>query len=140
MTLAELLAAGRARRGLSLAEAAPLLGISKAHLWDLEQGRTENPRLDLFSAFCTVYGLDAGLMVLAVQGEPFVLPDRRMDDCALLLSRLVRLVKKGETKAALAVAQKSDDFLRRKGYLATPTPMRDSPSNDELSRAGTASA
>ena len=37
----------REKEGLSLQELADLVGVSKAHLWDLEQGRSKNPSIEL---------------------------------------------------------------------------------------------
>ncbi len=47
----------RARLGLSLQAAADLAGITKSHMWELEQGRAVNPTV------WTVYGLSKALGV-----------------------------------------------------------------------------
>lgn len=47
MRLGELIKSKRETAGLSLQELADVCGVSKAHVWDLEQGNTENPSLML---------------------------------------------------------------------------------------------
>jgi transcriptional regulator with XRE-family HTH domain len=37
----------RARRGESLQKVADSVGVSKAHIWDMERGESENPSLEL---------------------------------------------------------------------------------------------
>lgn len=47
MRLGELIKTKRETAGMSLQELADVVGVSKAHVWDLEQGKTENPSLML---------------------------------------------------------------------------------------------
>ncbi len=57
MTLADLLKKARADKCFSLQEAADMLGISKAHLHEMEQGKTTNPTLRVIAALVIVYGV-----------------------------------------------------------------------------------
>ena len=57
MTLADLLKKARADKGFSLQEAADMLGITKAHLHDMESGRSNNPTLRVIAALVIIYGL-----------------------------------------------------------------------------------
>jgi transcriptional regulator with XRE-family HTH domain len=57
MTLADLLKKARADKCFSLQEAADMLGISKAHLHEMEQGKTTNPTLRVIAALVIIYGL-----------------------------------------------------------------------------------
>lgn len=47
MTFAVRLRESRERKGLSLQKLADKIGASKAHIWDLEKGRTTNPSLEI---------------------------------------------------------------------------------------------
>lgn len=49
------IAAARAESGFSLQQVADLAGITKSHLWDLEQGRSVNPTVK------TIHGLSQAL-------------------------------------------------------------------------------
>ena len=57
MTLADLLKKSRADKCFSLQEAADMLGVSKAHLHEMEQGKTTNPTLRVIAALVIVYGV-----------------------------------------------------------------------------------
>jgi len=57
MTLADLLKKARADKCFSLQEAADMLGITKAHLHDMESGRSNNPTLRVIAALVIIYGL-----------------------------------------------------------------------------------
>lgn len=47
LTFAVRLRESRERKGLSLQKLADMIGASKAHIWDLEKGRTTNPSLEI---------------------------------------------------------------------------------------------
>jgi transcriptional regulator with XRE-family HTH domain len=47
MNLAEKLKQARSKSGESLQQIADAVGASKAHIWELETGRSQNPSLDL---------------------------------------------------------------------------------------------
>jgi transcriptional regulator with XRE-family HTH domain len=49
MSLAAKLKGLRIRKGLSLQELADRVNSSKAHIWDLETGRSKNPSIDLLT-------------------------------------------------------------------------------------------
>jgi transcriptional regulator with XRE-family HTH domain len=57
MTLADLLKKARADKCFSLQEAADMLGVSKAHLHDMESGHSNNPTLRVIAALVIVYGV-----------------------------------------------------------------------------------
>jgi DNA-binding XRE family transcriptional regulator len=60
LSMRNTIAAERKRLGLSLQEVADRAGITKSHMWELEQGNSVNPTV------WTVYGLSKAL------GVPFV--------------------------------------------------------------------
>ena len=57
MTLADLLKKARADKCFSLQEAADMLGVSEAHLHEIEQGKTTNQTLRVIAALVIIYGL-----------------------------------------------------------------------------------
>ncbi|MBO6550270.1 MAG: helix-turn-helix transcriptional regulator [Rhizobiales bacterium] len=53
MAFKEALKRSRIKKGYSLQELANLIGVSKAHIWDLEQGRAKNPSLEILEKLST---------------------------------------------------------------------------------------
>ena len=47
MTLAQRITLLRSNRDQSLQQVADAVGVSKAHIWELEKGRTDNPSMAL---------------------------------------------------------------------------------------------
>lgn len=56
MALAARLKELRLKKGLSLQELADAVKVSKAHIWDLEQGRAKNPTIETLRDLSTVLG------------------------------------------------------------------------------------
>jgi transcriptional regulator with XRE-family HTH domain len=54
----ELIRYWREHEGLSLSQAAARIGITKAHLWDLESGRATNPTIRTLARLASAYGAD----------------------------------------------------------------------------------
>jgi transcriptional regulator with XRE-family HTH domain len=55
MTFSETIKTTRIRRGLSLQNAADAAGLTKAHVWDLETGRSHNPTIKtIFAVACAL--------------------------------------------------------------------------------------
>jgi len=50
----------REHQGHSLSGAAKLIGCSKAHLWDLESGRSLNPTIQTLAGIACAYDIDLG--------------------------------------------------------------------------------
>ena len=57
----------RMKKKLSLQELADKIGASKAHVWDLEQGKTRNPSLSLLTELSRA--LDVSIKDLVGEGE-----------------------------------------------------------------------
>jgi transcriptional regulator with XRE-family HTH domain len=68
--LKTLLRQARETKGLSLQEAAGMLGTTKGHLHDLESGRSDNPTLRLIAALVIVYGVRPEAMVACALSAP----------------------------------------------------------------------
>jgi transcriptional regulator with XRE-family HTH domain len=69
LPLDERLSALRERDGISLSKAARKIGITKAHLWDLEQGRSANPTLKTVLAICAVYDITVQMLTAGLKSD-----------------------------------------------------------------------
>ena len=57
--------------GMSLSEAADLIGCTKSHVWDLEQGRARNPTITILAGLASAYNIDLGdLATIAAASAP----------------------------------------------------------------------
>lgn len=54
----------RQAQGWSLQEAADAIGITKVHLWELERGRSLNPRIKTLALISSAYDCDLGDLAL----------------------------------------------------------------------------
>lgn len=57
MTLAEQMKTLRMKKRMSLQELADAVGVSKAHIWDLETARSKNPSIDLVKKLAKCLGV-----------------------------------------------------------------------------------
>jgi transcriptional regulator with XRE-family HTH domain len=57
MTLGSKLTTLRLKKGSSLQEVADAVGISKAHYWELEKGRSKNPSAELVKRLADYFGV-----------------------------------------------------------------------------------
>ena len=53
----------RLQKGLSLQDAANLIGISKTHFWDLETGKSKNPSYELLEKISNKFGISISSLV-----------------------------------------------------------------------------
>jgi transcriptional regulator with XRE-family HTH domain len=63
MSLGARLTRLRLAKGQSLQDVADAVGVSKAHIWELEKGRTDNPSMALVSRLADHFGLSLVAMV-----------------------------------------------------------------------------
>ena len=77
----------RLARGESLQQAAAPSGCSKAHLWQLERGMTDNPTLGMLRSLAQHYGVTIGYIIdgetlaaVAPTAEPILLLSGLADD------------------------------------------------------------
>lgn len=75
MTLAQRITMLRNDRGQSLQQVADAVGVSKAHIWELEKGRTDNPSMGLVTRLADHFGVSIGYLV----SEDVDAPDADMD-------------------------------------------------------------
>src|SRR5215207_6268807 len=71
----------RLRSGQSLQEVADAVGVSKAHIWELEKGRTDNPSMALVTRLADHFNVSIRYLV----GE-----DVNADDADETLARMFR--------------------------------------------------
>ena len=63
MSLATRLKELRAKKKISLQDLADQIGASKAHLWDLETGRSKNPSIELLIALSKAFAVGVADLV-----------------------------------------------------------------------------
>ena len=63
MTLSARLIRLRLAKGESLQQVADAVGVSKAHIWELEKGRTDNPSMALVTRLADHFGLSLAALV-----------------------------------------------------------------------------
>ncbi len=61
----------RLKQGESLQQVADAVGVSKAHVWELEKGRTDNPAMSLVTRLADHFGVSVSFLV----GEQVDAPD-----------------------------------------------------------------
>ena len=63
MQIGERLCELRQKSGESLQQVADAAGVSKAHVWELEKGRSRNPSFDLVRALARHFGVSIDVLV-----------------------------------------------------------------------------
>ena len=63
MDIGTQLSALRRKRGQSLQDVAETVGVSRAHIWELEKGRTANPSMSLVVRLADHLGLSVGFVI-----------------------------------------------------------------------------
>jgi len=71
MDLGDRLNSLRRKSGQSLQSVADAIGVSKAHIWELEKGRSSNPSFDLMQKLAAHFGVEVGVLTGKVE-EPAV--------------------------------------------------------------------
>ena len=64
----------RQKTGESLQQVADAVGVSKAHVWELEKGHSQNPSFDLVRRLATHFGVSIDV----ISGEETVPEDKAM--------------------------------------------------------------
>ena len=59
----------RLRRGQTLQQVADAVGASKAHVWELENGTSKNPSIDLLRAIATHFSTTVAYLIEEPDGE-----------------------------------------------------------------------
>lgn len=63
MPLGEKIKELRTKRGASLQEVADAIGASKAHVWEMESGRSANPSLDMLQKLATHFNVTVAYLI-----------------------------------------------------------------------------
>ncbi len=75
MQIGERLFGLRQNSGESIQQVADAVGVSKAHIWELEKGRTDNPAMRLVTRLADHFGVSVSYLV----GEDIDAPDADRD-------------------------------------------------------------
>ena len=65
----------RRKKGQSLQDVADAVGVSKAHIWELEKGRSDNPSMGLVTRLADHFGVTVAFLA----GEDVESPDANPD-------------------------------------------------------------
>ena len=102
----------RLKKGESLQQVADAVGVSKAHVWDLEKGNAQNPSMALVTRLADHFGVSlASLVGEDPKAKDFYQMLARMfrqakdltpDDLALLDEMMQSLIKRRKAKGSRA--------------------------------------
>ena len=104
--LATRIAKLRLRQGKSLQQVADALGVSKAHIWDLEKGRADNPSMGLVTRLADHFNVSIGFLV----GEDASAPDADVE-----LARMFRQAGSLHPEDRAILDDMVKAMLRRRG-------------------------
>jgi transcriptional regulator with XRE-family HTH domain len=101
MALADRIKTFRMKKRMSLQDVADAVGVSKAHIWDLETARSKNPSIELLKKLANCFGVgvadlieenpaaeEEGSRVLGMYRELKDLSDRDLDVIQQMVERL----------------------------------------------------
>jgi len=89
----------RRKKGQSLQQVADAVGVSKAHIWELEKERTDNPSMALVTRLANYFSVTVSFLV----GEDLEASDADMD-----IQRMFRQAKELEPHERAII----DDMMR----------------------------
>ncbi|MEM7222738.1 MAG: helix-turn-helix transcriptional regulator [Pseudomonadota bacterium] len=105
MTIGRRINALRVGRNQSLQDVASAVGVSKAHIWELEKGRTDNPSMGLVTRLADHFGVTIRYLV----DEDIEAPDA--DEA---LSRMFRQARALDDNDRRVLDDMLQSFLRRR--------------------------
>lgn len=73
--MAERMADLRKRRKLSLQDVADRAGVSKAHIWEIEAGRSRNPTIATAAGIASALGVSLDYLIGLTTAEPTMHPE-----------------------------------------------------------------
>lgn len=94
----------RLERNESLQDVASAVGVSKAHVWELEKGRTDNPSISLVTRLADHFGVSVSFLV----DEDVDAPDADVE-----LARMFRQAQSLDDRDREALDALLQSFLRR---------------------------
>lgn len=96
----------RLRKGESLQKVADAVQVSKAHIWELEKGRTDNPSMALVTRLADHFGVSVSYLV----GEQIDAPDADVE-----ISRMFRQAKNLDPDELHILDDLMKSLLKRRG-------------------------
>lgn len=106
MSLGAKLSTLRLKKGDSLQVVADAVGISKAHYWELEKGRSKNPSADLVKRLANYFGVDFEFLIGAEKSKVSEIEEAQLfyrdlkslskDDRHLILTSIKMLKDRGK--------------------------------------------
>lgn len=99
----------RLKAGESLQDVATAVGVSKAHIWELEKGRTDNPSMGLVTRLADHFKVSLGYLV----DEDLEAPDADDD-----LVRMFRQARELDPADRAILDQMLQAFRERRGKSA----------------------
>ena len=112
MSLGVRLASLRQTRGESLQDVADAVAVSKAHIWDLEKGRTGNPSMQLVQRLADHFGVSVASLV----GE-----DPGATDANPAIARMFRQAEQLHPEDLTLLDQMMQLLLERRRKDGSPT-------------------
>jgi transcriptional regulator with XRE-family HTH domain len=106
MSLGARLTQLRLNAGESLQDVADAVGVSKAHIWEMEKGRTHNPSLTILTGLADHFKLSVGALI----GE-----DPNAADADVSVARMFRRAKELHPDDLKVLDDVMDSLLRRRG-------------------------
>lgn len=105
MSLATRIAELRRHRNESLQQVADAVGVSKAHIWDMERGRADNPAMGLVTRLADHFGVSVAFLV----GE-----DVEAKDADPELQRMFRQAKQLDNRERTILDEMMKSLLRNR--------------------------
>jgi len=105
MALGQRIADLRLKKSQSLQHVADAVGVSKAHIWELEKGRTDNPSMALVTRLADYFGVSVSFLV----GE-----DIDAGDAEVELQRMFRQAKELEPNERAILDDMMQSLLKRR--------------------------
>jgi len=99
----------RLEKGQSLQDVADAVQASKAHIWEIENGKSRNPSIELLSRLAGHFGVSVSALI----GEGM---QSAADDEALVFYQAVRRLPKGDREVLKAVIE----GMKARAGAATP--------------------
>lgn len=95
----------RLKKSQSLQDVADAVGVSKAHIWELEKGRTDNPSVTLVQRLADHFEVSIGFLV----GEDIEAPDADVE-----LARMFRQASKLDPQERALLDDMMQSLLKRR--------------------------
>lgn len=105
MTIGRRMKELRLAQAESLQDVASAVGVSKAHIWELEKGRTDNPSIGLVTRLADHFGVSIRYLV----GEDIEAPDTEED-----LARMFRQARGLDERDRQSLDDMIQSFINRR--------------------------